>query len=89
MKHQKKNSLAEIIAHIGGDAFSVNAFLTDILTPTEYSEVKKRWEIVKMLEAGINQREISKKLNVGIGTVTRGARALKDSKGGFKKMRVN
>lgn len=36
-----------------------------------------------MLKQGIPQKEISKKLGVGIATVTRGSKALNKSRGGF------
>lgn len=51
--------------------------LRDLLTPAELTEVGNRLQILRMLEAGVPQREIAKQLGVGIATVTRGARALK------------
>ena len=51
--------------------------LRDLLTPAELTEVSNRLQILRMLEAGMPQREIAKQLGVGIATVTRGARALK------------
>lgn len=53
-------------------------YLSQLLTPTEYEEVIKRLQIFKMLKAGIPQRKIAESLGVGIATVSRGARALKD-----------
>ena len=58
-------------------------FLSDLFTPGEIEEFARRWQIVKMLHAGIPQREIAEKLGVGIATITRGARALADDTGGF------
>lgn len=58
------------------------SFIQAILTPKELEEIPKRLQIVKMLKKGIPQREISKKLGVGIATVTRGSREL--AKGSFK-----
>ncbi len=52
--------------------------LEQLLTPTEYEEVIKRLQIFKMLEDGLPQRKIAEKLGVGIATVSRGARALKN-----------
>ena len=85
MKNKEKN-IIETIINIGNDKILLNAFLEDLLTPAEYTEIKKRWEIVKMLNAGVNQHQIAKKLHVGIGTVTRGSRELSDPKGGFRKI---
>lgn len=86
MKMFKTNDLIDIINSINNNKNLLDSFLKDLLTPAEYIEIKKRWEIVKMLNAGISQHQIAKSLHVGIATVTRGSRAIKDSKGGFKKI---
>ena len=52
--------------------------LAQLLTPTEYEEVIKRLQIFEMLEQGLPQRKIAELLGVGIATVSRGARALKN-----------
>jgi len=59
-------------------------FLKGILTPKELDQLSTRLEIVKMLKQGVIQQRISKKLGVGIATVTRGSRELK--LGRFKKV---
>jgi len=51
--------------------------LTELLTPSELTEISNRLQILRMLEAGVPQREIARQLHVGIATVTRGSRALK------------
>lgn len=84
--NNKEKNIIEVIIKIGNNPVLLDAFLTDLLTPVEYIEIKKRWEIIKMLNVGINQHEISKKLKVGIATVTRGSRELSDINGGFKKV---
>ena len=61
-------------------------FLKDILTPRELASVVERWQIVKRLVQGKPHREISKELNVSIDKVTRGAKALRKSHGGWKIM---
>lgn len=86
MKNFKEKNIIEAIISIGKDKVLLDAFLEDLLTPAEYIEVKKRWEIVKMLNAGVNQHQIVKDLHVGIATVTRGSRELLNSDGGFKKV---
>jgi TrpR family trp operon transcriptional repressor len=84
MKSNK--NVTEAIINIGNDPKLLHEFLVDILTPGEYSEINKRWEIVKMIHAGIPQHDIAKKLGVGIATVTRGSRTLKNNKGAFAKL---
>lgn len=86
MKLNTPPNIIEAIISIGKDKVLLNTFLDDLLTPAEYTEIKKRWEIVKMLNAGVNQHQIAKDLHVGVATVTRGSRALRDSKGGFKRV---
>lgn len=52
-------------------------FLNEILTPTEFETISKRWQIIKMLNQNFSQREIAKELNVSLCKVTRGAKILK------------
>jgi len=57
---------------------SMNTILQDLLTPSELCEISKRLQIIRLLETGMPQRQIAEALGVGIATVTRGSRALKD-----------
>jgi len=84
MKPGWRKELGRVIASIK-DEKEANELLCEILTPAEYEEVVKRWQIVKLLEQGVPQREIRDRLHVSIATVTRGARELKYGKGSFKK----
>lgn len=52
--------------------------LRALLTPAEFAEIVNRLQIFNMLKAGEPQRKIADTLGVGIATVSRGARALKD-----------
>ena len=79
------NELADTIVSIG-ERQTAKDFLKNILTPTELDGVVKRLQIVKLLKKGVPQREIAKKLNVSIGTITRGSRELKYGVPGFKKI---
>lgn len=80
-----KKELNAIIRKCAGAGTLLHEFLADILTPGEYEEIARRWQIIKMLEAGKPQREIAEELGVGVATVTRGAKELSDKKGGFRK----
>ena len=59
-------------------------FLVDILTPNEIESIAERWQIMKELDSGMVQREVSAKLSVSIAKVTRGSRILKYGEGGFR-----
>jgi TrpR family trp operon transcriptional repressor len=52
--------------------------LRQLLTQTEYEEVCTRLQILAQLKQGIPQRKIAESLGVGIATVSRGARVLKE-----------
>lgn len=52
--------------------------LQALLTPTELSEICNRLQIFALLTEGVPQRQIAETLGVGIATVTRGSRALKN-----------
>lgn len=59
--------------------------LAALLTPSEYEEMARRWQIVRRLILGETQREIACKLGVSVATVTRGARELNYGSGVFQK----
>ena len=71
--------IQELVEHLyaADSQASLAAMLRALLTPSEYDEVSKRLQIFKLLRAGMPQRQIAEKLGVGIATVTRGSRALK------------
>lgn len=73
--------LVDILANTN-DSKLVDDFLKGILTAQEREELPKRLEIVKQLLAGKPQAEIAESLGVGIATVTRGSKELKQ--GHFK-----
>lgn len=58
-------------------------FLSGLLTTAELEELPKRLEIIRLLKKGVPQAKIAKDLGVGIATVTRGSKELKQ--GRFKK----
>lgn len=63
----------------------LDELLTALLTPSEYEELAKRWQIVKKLIEGVTQREIKNELNVSIATVTRGSREIRYGSNAFKR----
>ena len=78
LDHHYKQQLIEHLA-AASSGHCLEQALSDLLTPAEFSEISKRLQIFKLLESGMPQRQIADTLGVGIATVTRGSRAMKDS----------
>ncbi len=74
--------LSGVLARLDEPA-SIERFLKDLLTPAEIQAVTERWAIVRMLAAGMTQREVALALDVSVTTVTRGNRQLQHGEGGF------
>ena len=55
----------------------VDNFLRGMFTDSELEALDNRYEILKLLKSGYTQRQVAEKLNIGIGTVTRGAHVIK------------
>ena len=55
----------------------LNDFLHSMLTPRERQNLALRWELVKLLNQGVQQRLISEKLGVSLCKITRGSHELK------------
>ena len=55
-------------------------FLVGVLTPAELEILPMRLEIVRRLKKGVSQTKIAKELGVGIATVTRGSREIKQKR---------
>jgi TrpR family trp operon transcriptional repressor len=81
-----KKELAEVFIKAGGDKGLMVEFLTDILTPAEFESIALRWQIVKKLNKGETHRSVAGELGLGISTVTRGSRELRNKNGGFHLM---
>lgn len=62
-------------------AEDMETVLRALLTVSELADVANRLQIMDMLKQGVPQRQIADKLGVGIATVTRGSRHLKQ--GGY------
>lgn len=61
-------------------------FMIDMFTPAELEDFALRWQLIKKLHKGETHREIARELGLGVGTVMRGARELRNKKGGFALM---
>ena len=60
------------------DPVEMRRVLADILTPSEYAALLKRWTILRLLRAQVPQREIARRIGGSLCNVTRGARLLRD-----------
>ncbi|MDO8659711.1 MAG: Trp family transcriptional regulator [Candidatus Parcubacteria bacterium] len=81
-----KKELVEVFSRIHGDKNLMAEFLMDILTPAEFSTLSLRWQIIKKLDKGETHRSVAGDLGLGISTVTRGSRELRNKNGGFHLM---
>jgi TrpR family trp operon transcriptional repressor len=81
-----RRELATILSKAGSSTELMNEFLLDIMTPAEFDEVALRWQVVKHLRRGETHRAIAEELGLGISTVSRGARELRNKKGGFARL---
>lgn len=72
----------DLVTHLlGADSpSSMQRLLEGLLTPAELHAIGQRLQIAQLLKAGVSQREIAKRLGVGIATVTRGSREIKAGK---------
>lgn len=92
MKHtnkkipEYKQELVEVFSKISGDKNLMKEFLLDVLTPAEFEGLALRWQIVKKLNKGETHRSVAGDLGLGISTVTRGSRELRNKNGGFHLM---
>ncbi len=59
------------------DARQVDRLLRELLTAAELSALRRRWGIVRLLHAGLSQREVARVLKCSLCNVTRGARVLR------------
>src|SRR3989338_5318427 len=90
MKHtskkipEYKKELVEVFAKLSGNKEFIDIFLKDILTPNEFETLALRWQIVKKLDKGEDHRSIVGDLGLGMSTVTRGSRMLRNKNGGLK-----
>lgn len=59
------------------DVDTMRRFAREILTPAERKDLALRWELMRMLDAGVPQREIAERLGVSLCKITRGSKVLK------------
>ena len=75
--------IARLLAGIDDEQL-LTEFLTELLTPAEVRRIEQRWELVKLLEEGMSQREIARRLGISLCNITRGSRELKKPGSAFR-----
>ena len=87
MMNDYKKELVRVInqaAKIG----ELDGFLRYILSPAEFEEVSLRLQVGEALLKGKTQREIAKKFKMGVMTVSRCARAVKEHRKTIEKLKL-
>ncbi len=64
----------------------IEEFLRSLLTDNEVYEVSTRWALVKLIDNGITQRQISRDLGLSLCKITRGSKELKKEDSSFRRM---
>lgn len=76
-------ALAEAILTLE-TADDVQAFLRDVCTLRELTELASRWQIAQLLDQGLPQREIAERVGASTATVTRVNQWLHHGTGGYR-----
>ncbi len=82
---EHKKEFIDVIYKIAKDKALLGDFMKDILTPREYETIGVRWQIVKRLAKGEHHQSIAEDLHLGVATVTRGSREMRNKDGGFRR----
>ena len=68
------------------DPVLIENFLKSLLTSSESTGVANRWALVRLLDAGMSQRNIAKDLGLSLCNITRGSKELKKEDSPFAAM---
>ena len=82
---QYKKELIEVMFKIAKDKELLADFVKEILTPREFDNLGVRWQIVERLAKGEHHQAIAEALHLGVSTVTRGSREMRNKNGGFRR----
>jgi TrpR-related protein YerC/YecD len=64
-------------------ADEAEAFFRDLCTLTELRDMAMRWQVVRLLDAGLHYQEISHRTGASTATITRIAQWLRHGEGGY------
>ncbi len=72
------SNVTKLISELSED--QISDFLMGILSLAELEQLITRLKIVKLLKKKVPQHEIAEKLGIGVATVSRGAKMLKEGR---------
>lgn len=75
--------LAHVLAELD-DEDLITRFFMELFTPAEIRRFEQRWDLVKLLDKGLSQREIARQLGISLCNITRGSRELKKPDSAFR-----
>ncbi|MCK4763449.1 MAG: transcriptional regulator [Candidatus Aminicenantes bacterium] len=84
MNRNGTNELAITLAAIN-DSKIITEFFESLFTLKEIEDISSRWELVKLLDQGVTQREIAGRLGLSLCKITRGSKELKKQGSVFKR----
>jgi TrpR family transcriptional regulator, trp operon repressor len=62
------------------DRRTMRDLFAELFTPAERRDVALRWRLMRMLYAGVSQRDVAAQLGISLCKITRGSRVLKGSR---------
>ncbi|MBQ4235697.1 MAG: transcriptional regulator [Treponema sp.] len=85
---QDKDAIKEICGILAkmDDADFIEEFFKCLFTSAELKDFSNRWHLVKELDAGTTQREISRKYGMSLCNITRGSKEMKKEGSAFRKV---
>lgn len=96
MSDQEKNAIWDEVAEKSPDLIKaflslkneadLKAFFRDLMSERDLREFAMRWEVAKMLDAGVTYEKINEKTGAAMETISKISRWLKEGTGGYKMM---
>ncbi len=82
---QKSPDLLKVFLSLKNED-ELKAFFRDLMSERDVREFAMRWEVAKMLDAGITYEQIQEKTGAAMDTISKISRWLKEGCGGYKMM---
>jgi TrpR-related protein YerC/YecD len=82
---EKSPDLIEVFLSLKNED-ELKAFFRDLMSERDLREFAMRWEVVKMLDAGITYEQIQESTGAAMDTISKISRWLKEGCGGYKMM---